>query len=237
MTNKTSMVVATVTVTNLHELPDAVLARMAQETGSQAAQSELCDRYTPLLYGTVANLKKTWNLTVDEEWQDLVGHLWLLVLEAIRDYDVDGDVPFAGFLNSKIKCGGPNYLRKASRHNGREFIALPDTDDSDETTSVLDGVYEYTPEYCALDHEVSECLHKSLLKLAPQHRKVLMDLVLNGRKGSELAAELGVSRQAINRRKKAALAVLEAELLADGTISKDDLELANVPKVDSTIFN
>ena len=53
----------------------------------------------------------------------------------------------------------------------------------------------------------------------------------------ELAAELGISRQAINRRKKAALAVLEAQLLADGTLSKDDLQVADVRKIDSTLFN
>ena len=222
---------------DLANMADVELARMAQETGSEAAQCELCNRYTPLLYGTVASLKKTWTLTVDEEWQDLEGYLWIVLLEAIQEYNVDGSVPFAGFLNSKIKCGGPNYLRKASRHNGREFIALPDSDDSDDGTTLLDGVYEYTPECCALDHEVSECLHKGLMKLDPPYRKVLMDLVLNGRKGSELAAELGISRQAINRRKKAALAALEAQLLADGTLSKDDLQVADVRKIDSTLFN
>lgn len=230
----------TVLAEAFHELDDVELVHMVQETGSKAAQSELCERYKPLLYSTVANLKKTWHLVVAEEWQDLTGYLWMLLLEAIREYDVAGSVPLAGFLNSKIKYGGPNYLRKCTRQTSREFITLLAMDDSDDGVvgdMSLKGVYEYTPEYCALDQEIHDALHRSLMKLDVHHRKVLLDLVLNGRKGSELAKELGVSRQAINRRKKAALAVLQAELLADGIVSSADLQVADVRKLESTLFN
>lgn len=237
MTKKSVMVMEMVA---LEELADVELVRLTQETGNKAAQRELCKRYRPLLGGTVTNLQRTWHIAVEEEWHDLEGYLWLVLLESIREYDVEGPVPFAGFLNSKIKNGGLNYLRRFTRQMGRECISVLDSDGSGDESDggiPLGGVYAYTPECYAMDQEVQAILHKEFMKLAVHHRKILMELVLKGRKGSELARELGVSRQTINRRKQAALAVLQAELLADGIVSKEDLMESDVCKLDGTLFN
>ena len=131
---------------DLAQMADVELARMAQETGSEAAQCELCNRYTPLLYGTVASLKKTWTLTVDEEWQDLEGYLWIVLLEAIQEYNVDGSVPFAGFLNSKIKCVRLNRLLCRNVIVSRFKAILTDIEG---TTSAVSFVFDVLFPYAA----------------------------------------------------------------------------------------
>ena len=80
-------------------------------------------------------------------------------------------------------------------------------------------------------------LQKSLMKLDVQYRKVLFDLILNGRKDIEVANELGISCQAINRRKKAALAVLQAELLEGNMLTRADWQVIARQKLDKTLFN
>lgn len=80
-------------------------------------------------------------------------------------------------------------------------------------------------------------LQKSFMKLDVQYRKVLFDLILNGRKDIEVANELGISCQAINRRKKAALAVLQAELLEGNMLTRADWQVIARQKLDKTLFN
>ena len=97
-----------------------------EELTIDAAQIELCRRYRPLI------LHYT-NRTGNREFrEDVESYLWAILMESIYSFDLEGPVPFAGFVKAGIMYGYMRYWKRERLRNHRE-IHIPDrtTDDGD----------------------------------------------------------------------------------------------------------
>ena len=96
------------------------------ELRHDAAQIELCRRYRPLI------LHYT-NRTGNREFrEDVESYLWAILMESIYSFDLEGPVPFAGFVKAGVRYGYMRYWKRERLRNHRE-IHIPDrtTDDGD----------------------------------------------------------------------------------------------------------
>ena len=96
------------------------------ELRHDAAQIELCRRYRPLI------LHYT-NRTGNREFrEDVESYLWAILMESIYSFDLEGPVPFAGFVKAGIMYGYMRYWKRERLRYRRE-IHIPDrtTDDGD----------------------------------------------------------------------------------------------------------
>ena len=102
------------------------------ELRHDAAQIELCRRYRPLI------LHYT-NRTGNREFrEDVESYLWAILMESIYSFDLDGPVPFAGFVKAGIMYGYMRYWKRERLRYHRE-IHIPDrtTDDGEDRKSVV----------------------------------------------------------------------------------------------------
>ena len=85
---------------------DEELVALAQ-AGHTSATTILCRRYVPLInrYSHVRQLRSMES--------DLEATLWETFLTAIQTYDLNGTVPFAGFVKSRIHYTEMNLFRKS----------------------------------------------------------------------------------------------------------------------------
>ena len=73
------------------------------ELRHDAAQIELCRRYRPLI------LHYT-NRTGNREFrEDVESYLWAILMESIYSFDLEGPVPFAGFVKAGVRYGYMRY--------------------------------------------------------------------------------------------------------------------------------
>ena len=101
---------------------DEELVALAQ-AGHASASVILCQRYVPLItrYSHVPQLRSMEN--------DLEATLWERFLTAIQTYDLNGKVPFAGFVKSRIHYTEMNLFRKSVHQWSHESL-LHEEDDS-----------------------------------------------------------------------------------------------------------
>jgi len=89
------------------------------ELRHDAAQIELCRRYRPLI------LHYT-NRTGNREFrEDVESYLWAILMESIYSFDLEGPVPFAGFVKAGVRYGYMRYWKRERLRNHREMTALP----------------------------------------------------------------------------------------------------------------
>ena len=85
------------------------------ELRHDAAQIELCRRYRPLI------LHYT-NRTGNREFrEDVESYLWAILMESIYSFDLDGPVPFAGFVKAGIMYGYMRYWKRERLRYHREI--------------------------------------------------------------------------------------------------------------------
>ena len=73
-----------------------------------AAQIELCRRYRPLI------LHYT-NRTGNREFrEDVESYLWAILMESIYSFDLEGPVPFAGFVKAGVRYGYMRYWKRGA---------------------------------------------------------------------------------------------------------------------------
>lgn len=133
----------------------------------------------------------------EEDAQDAVQDALLTAGHHLQDYRGEGSAEGWVFKMVARACG----RMRRGRRNDPSLQA---------DTSEL--ILSEDPEFLAQRAELTEALGKALLVLPPQDRAVLLMAEAEGWTGPEIAAELGVSAQAVRSRLSRARQVLKEQL-------------------------
>lgn len=163
----------------------------------------LCQRYVPLItkYAHVRQLH-----SIDS---DLESALWECFLQAIKTYDITSNIPFAGFVKSRIRFTQWNLYRKSLRQWTHETVLAPQEDETDPLVSIPSS-HDTAEE--AIHHLELLALHTALSEMEPVHANLLRQVLLKGKSISEIANTYGMSRQAMHKKYKRAIALLKEAL-------------------------
>ena len=181
------------------------------ELRHDAAQIELCRRYRPLI------LHYT-NRTGNREFrEDVESYLWAILLESIYSFDLDGPVPFAGFVKAGVRYGYMRYWKRERLRNHRE-IHIPDriTDDGDVAVGmdIFASGENIADMIMTADEEqrLRARLVWALGRLSPDQRDLLRRVYGECQSLVSVSEELNCSRQAIQRRHERAIRKLRRYL-------------------------
>lgn len=184
------------------------------ELRHDAAQIELCRRYRPLI------LHYT-NRTGNREFrEDVESYLWAILMESIYSFDLDGPVPFAGFVKAGIMYGYMRYWKRERLRYRRE-IHIPDrtTDDGDVAVGmdIFASGENIADMIMTADEEqrLRARLVWALSRLSPDQRDLLRRVYGDCQSLVSVSEELNCSRQAIQRRHERAIRKLRRYLTTD----------------------
>ena len=184
------------------------------ELRHDAAQIELCRRYRPLI------LHYT-NRTGNREFrEDVESYLWAILLESIYSFDLDGPVPFAGFVKAGVRYGYMRYWKRERLRNHRE-IHIPDriTDDGDVAVGmdIFASGENIADMIMTADEEqrLRARLVWALSRLSSDQRDLLRRVYGECQSLVSVSEELNCSRQAIQRRHERAIRKLRRYLTTD----------------------
>lgn len=184
------------------------------ELRHDAAQIELCRRYRPLI------LHYT-NRTGNREFrEDVESYLWAILLESIYSFDLNGPVPFAGFVKAGVRYGYMRYWKRERLRNHRE-IHIPDriTDDGDVAVGmdIFASGENIADMIMTADEEqqLRARLVWALSRLSPDQRDLLRRVYGECQSLVSVSEELNCSRQAIQRRHERAIRKLRRYLTTD----------------------
>lgn len=182
------------------------------ELRHDAAQIELCRRYRPLI------LHYT-NRTGNREFrEDVESYLWAILMESIYSFDLEGPVPFAGFVKAGVRYGYMRYWKRERLRNHRE-IHIPDrtTDDGDVAVGmdIFASGENIADMIMTADEEqrLRARLVWALGRLSPDQRDLLRRVYGECQSLVSVSEELNCSRQAIQRRHERAIRKLRLSLI------------------------
>ena len=184
------------------------------ELRHDAAQIELCRRYRPLI------LHYT-NRTGNREFrEDVESYLWAILIESIYSFNLDGPVPFAGFVKAGVRYGYMRYWKRERLRYHRE-IHIPDrsTDDGDVAVGmdIFASGENIADMIMTADEEqrLRTRLVWALGRLSPDQRDLLRRVYGECQSLVSVSEELNCSRQAIQRRHERAIRKLRRYLTTD----------------------
>ena len=184
------------------------------ELRHDAAQIELCRRYRPLI------LHYT-NRTGNREFrEDVESYLWAILIESIYSFDLDGPVPFPGFVKAGVRYGYMRYWKRERLRYHRE-IHIPDrtTDDGDVAVGmdIFASGENIVDMIMTADEEqrLRARLVWALGRLSPDQRDLLRRVYGECQSLVSVSEELNCSRQAIQRRHERAIRKLRRYLTTD----------------------
>ena len=184
------------------------------ELRHDAAQIELCRRYRPLI---LHYTNRTGNRDFRE---DVEGYLWAILMESIYSFDLDGPVPFPGFVKAGIMYGYMRYWKRERLRYHRE-IHIPDrtTDDGDVAVGmdIFASGENIADMIMTADEEqrLRARLVWALGRLSPDQRDLLRRVYGDCQSLVSVSEELNCSRQAIQRRHERAIRKLRRYLTTD----------------------
>ena len=181
---------------------DEELVALAQ-AGHTSATVILCHRYVPLItrYSHVRQLRSLEN--------DLEATLWETFLTAIQTYDLNGKVPFAGFVKSRIHYREMNLFRSSLQQWNHESLLHEDNDDTNPTIHIPS---EDDTEETALANLQIVALKEALSCIDTSHAKLLEQILFQGKSISDMANAYGMSRQGMHKKYKKAIALVQQKL-------------------------
>ncbi len=180
---------------------DEELVALAQ-AGHTSATVILCHRYVPLItrYSHVRQLRSMES--------DLEATLWETFLTAIQTYDLNGKVPFAGFVKSRIHYTEMNLFRSSVQQWNHESLLHED----DDTNPIIHIPSEDDTEEMALANLQIIALKDALSRIDTSHAKLLEQILFQGKSISDMANIYGMSRQGMHKKYKKAIALVQQEL-------------------------
>ena len=184
------------------------------ELRHDAAQIELCRRYRPLI------LHYT-NRTGNREFrEDVESYLWAILMESIYSFDLDGPVPFAGFVKAGIMYGYMRYWKRERLRYHRE-IHIPDRTTDDGNVAVGMDIFASGENIADMimtadeEQRLRARLVWALGRLSPDQRDLLRRVYGDCQSLVSVSEELNCSRQAIQRRHERAIRKLRRYLTTD----------------------
>lgn len=181
---------------------------IAAQKGHRQAIAKLCKSYEALIrkYASTSPVKIVYS--------DMENELWCQFLRALKEYDHRSEVPFAGFIKSRIKFAQYNLFKKLRNQWQREQCILTKEFHSDRKLDnnalSLEDILDPVPsaESNFLEHHVKHCLRLAFQRLEPKQQDILKAIYMEDCPLSTLGQKYNISRQAMFKHKKRALAAL-----------------------------
>jgi RNA polymerase sigma-70 factor (ECF subfamily) len=183
----------------MNTTPVSLLRRLHQPA-PEAAWAQFVELYTPILYAWTRRLGLR-----PEDRADLVQEVFTVLVEKLPDFKYDRQKSFRGWLHTILLNKWRNRLRRPpaaslDAHDGRleELAGAPDPLPLEEA--------EYRQQV------VSRALQLMQVEFEPSTWKACWEFVVSGRPAAEVAAELGISVNAVYLAKGRVLRRLREEL-------------------------
>ena len=181
----------------------------AAQHGDKAAITSLCKDYKPLIkkYASVRQ--------VACEAKDMESELWIIFLKALKEYNMNGSVPFPGFIKSRIHYGQYNIFRKWRHRWQNELPGLTVTGSDNANASAenslnLKDIINPSPaaESDYLNHHDRKLLKQAFSKLQPMQRQLLHAYYFENQSLTDIGRRFNITRQAVHKHKNRALTAL-----------------------------
>lgn len=175
------------------------LLHQLKSTQDSVAWSKFVVLYTPLVCQWVAQL----NIR-DSERDDVVQEVFLNLLNKIADFEYDASRSFRGWLRTMTINKVRDHLRKKNRLSEPQFVAHLEHVEANETDYLTQQEYR-------------DQLAATALKMMRQHFSqttwlACWEHVANGKSAPEVAAQLGISTNAVYLARGRVLQRLRQEL-------------------------
>lgn len=185
------------------DLSTNAIVQLAQ-TGDKASLNQLCKQYEGLIH------KYAHVCAIQCESTDMESMLWELFIRAVKEYDLNGDIPFSGFVKSRIKYGQYNAFKKLRKQWQRETFIMNTPTDGEDGAMTFEEILapSDSAESIALANVNKKAVAHAFKRLMPAQQKLLSDYYINDIPLARLAKQYGISRQAMQQHKNRALAAL-----------------------------
>lgn len=160
-------------------------------SGDKKAAEELYRRYIGLIR------KNAYQQHLLAEKSDVEAHLTLTFLEAIKQYDENLHIPFAGFVQSRIHFGAWNtfkHLRRRWQHE-MDLLITDGPDNSEIESKFFCDLFNLEEEVISRDQR--KALKKAMRVLTINEKLILKAHYEEDKNFATIATEKGCSRQAI----------------------------------------
>jgi RNA polymerase sigma factor (sigma-70 family) len=172
----------------------------AARAGDSTAQSDVLARLHPLIAGAIAQALRH-RLPAGVEPADVEQEAAAQACALIRDYDPRRGASLPVYVGRLLKWRLANYLRAEARRAAHAPLEAARLDEiADEAAD--------TPEPCL----EAPHLRRALRRLSPRQRAVIAGIYWRERTARQVAAELGVTSQAVNAARRKAEDILRREL-------------------------
>lgn len=167
------------------------------KAGSLQASEELLSRLKPLIFATIKR-----NISNNApDWEDLLQEANLSILEGIRDYDEEKEIPFLAYIKTKLKFNIYNLCR-SERTRGSRIIEA-DKEGQDPLDFIPDDTANPSEEL--LKKEQTVIIQDALSKLEPKYREVIVLYFFKKLTLKEAAGKMGISCKTVQRYKAKAI--------------------------------
>jgi RNA polymerase sigma factor (sigma-70 family) len=173
------------------------------QNGDAAAMREVCRRFTGLVkkYAFQRHLRP---LVSDAESEG-----WLAVVQAVRTYDQQCGVPFAGYVESRVKYALWNLFKRERRRWESEWL-LDGGRDEEEGIGLLDTLAANVDVAEEVEFQwLSKTLRQAIVELAPRQRQAIADTLFGDQSLTATARQMGVTVQAVHKLRQRGLAHLK----------------------------
>lgn len=167
-----------------------LLSRLRHSPSDQAAWDEFVERYSPRIYGWC----RRWNLQ-EADAQDVTQEVLTQLVQKLRKFRYDPHKgSFRAWLKTLTHHAWCDYLER--RHAERVGDADPKVMERLETMEAREDLLQALAE--AFDLEVlAEARARVQLQVSPRDWKIFEQLAVEGRAGSEVARDLGMTVTAV----------------------------------------
>lgn len=184
----------------LTEQREAECWRLYKEMDNVAARAEIIESYQPLVYKVLSGLKGAPpDIALDIVQEGIMG-----LIEAVERFDPSKGIRFSSYAPFRIRGRIINYLE---RNNNRNLQLDEQTEQMQELLGFSAHFHDPTSrrgnvETIAEDDMLYDTIMKSLDRLSPKERQVVMGIFIEDKKASDLAKELGISNSYLSRLQK-----------------------------------
>lgn len=181
------------------ELEQSVIKAQA---GDQNAFQEICESFAGLVK------KQAFQHHIRPIAEEALAEGNLAVVQTVLAYNPSLGIPFAGFMENRVKYAVWNLFKRERRIWQRELplVVCDEEDEFDLADTLAD---ERDMEAAAMEKAATQDL---LRILPPRQRQVILKTVLSGFTLTEAARELGVTPQAAHNLRKRGLTRLKTKL-------------------------
>lgn len=118
-------------------------------------------------------------------------------------------MPFSGFVKSRIHYCEMNLFRRMRTQWTHEATCIQNEEESDPLSELP---APNSTEEEALDHLQQAALIEALSQVDPIYASILVDILYHGKHISQLAKEYGISRQAMHKKYKKAISLVQQRI-------------------------